>query len=63
MRDQTAKENRPKAAWISHDLARNNELAYFLQTKRREAFIVRLANLAKRRVAEGISDYIIQERS
>ena len=27
MRDETAKGNRQTAAWISHDLIRNNELA------------------------------------
>ena len=28
MRDETAKDNRQTAAWISHDLTRNNELAF-----------------------------------
>ena len=28
MRDETAKDNRQTAAWISHDLIRNNELAF-----------------------------------
>ena len=28
MRDETAKGNRQTAAWISHDLTRNNELAF-----------------------------------
>jgi len=27
-RDETAKDNRQTAAWISHDLIRNNELAF-----------------------------------
>ena len=27
MRDETAKDNRQTAAWISHDLTQNNELA------------------------------------
>ena len=27
-RDETAKDNRQTAAWISHDLTRNNELAF-----------------------------------
>ena len=31
MRDETAKDNRQTAAGISHDLIRNNELAFFLQ--------------------------------
>ena len=31
MRDETAKDNRQTAAWISHDLIRNNELATNLQ--------------------------------
>ena len=28
IRDETAKDNRQTAAWISHDLTRNNELAF-----------------------------------
>ena len=28
MRDETAKDNRQIAAWISHDLTQNNELAF-----------------------------------
>jgi len=28
MRDETAKDNRKTAAWIGHDLTRNNELAF-----------------------------------
>ena len=31
MRDETAKDNRQTAAGISHDLIRNNELAFFLK--------------------------------
>ena len=32
MRDETAKDNRQTAAWISHDLTRNNELAFSFTT-------------------------------
>jgi len=28
MRDETAKDNRQTTTWISHDLIRNNELAF-----------------------------------
>ena len=33
MRDETAKDNRQTAAWISHALIRNNELAFSSTTK------------------------------
>ena len=40
MRDKTAKDNRQTAALISHDLTRNNELA-FSSTRNSEIFLSR----------------------
>ena len=39
MRDETAKDNRQTKAWISHDLIRNNKLAF---SSKELAFLPRL---------------------
>ena len=44
MRDETAKDNRQTAAWISHDLTRNNDLAFSF-TKNLQFYRFQIVNI------------------